>query len=59
MISAALVRVYGTLQAANWSRSKFLRGDVSVETSEKYLGYKQPIRNAVNDRIGHQAVSLI
>ena len=38
---------------------QFLLGHVSVQTTEKYLGYKQPIRNAVNDRIGHQAVSLI
>jgi site-specific recombinase XerD len=31
---------------------QFLLGHVSVQTAEKYLGRKQRIRNAVNDRIG-------
>jgi len=31
---------------------KFLLGHVSVQTTEKYLGCKQRIQNAVNDRIG-------
>ena len=31
---------------------QFLLGHVSVQTTEKYLGCKQRIRNAVNDRIG-------
>ena len=31
---------------------QFLPGHVSVQTTEKYLGRKQRIRNAVNDRIG-------
>jgi integrase len=30
----------------------FLLGDVSVQTTERYLGCKQRFRNAVNDRIG-------
>jgi integrase len=31
---------------------RFLLGHVSVQTTERYLGYKQRIRSAVNDRIG-------
>lgn len=31
---------------------QFLLGHVSVQTTEKYLGCKQRIRNAINDRIG-------
>jgi integrase len=31
---------------------QFLLGHVSVQTTERYLGCKQRIKNAVNDRIG-------
>jgi site-specific recombinase XerD len=31
---------------------QFLLGHVSVQTTEKYLGCKQRLREAVNDRIG-------
>jgi len=31
---------------------QFLLGHVSVQTTERYLGWKQRIRSAVNDRIG-------
>jgi site-specific recombinase XerD len=31
---------------------QFLLGHVSVQTAEKYLGCKQRLREAVNDRIG-------
>ena len=31
---------------------QFLLGHVSVETTERYLGYKQRLRHAVNDKIG-------
>ncbi len=31
---------------------QFLLGHVSVQTTERYLGYKQRIRSAVNDCIG-------
>ena len=33
---------------------QFLLGHVSVQTTQRYLGCKQRIRNAVNDRIGIQ-----
>ena len=31
---------------------QFLLGHISVHTAEKYPGYKQRLRGAVNDRIG-------
>jgi len=31
---------------------QFLLGHVSVQTTERYLGYKQRLQNVVNDRIG-------
>ena len=31
---------------------QFLLGHVNVQTTERYLGCKQRLRNAVNDRIG-------
>lgn len=31
---------------------QFLLGHVSVQTTEKYLGCKQRIQNAVNDHVG-------
>ena len=31
---------------------QFLLGHVSVQTTERYLGCKQRLRNVVNDRIG-------
>jgi len=31
---------------------QFLLGHVSVQTTERYLGYKQRIQGAVNDHLG-------
>lgn len=31
---------------------EFLLGHVSAQTTKRYLGYKQRLRNAVNDHIG-------
>jgi site-specific recombinase XerD len=36
---------------------QFLLGHFSVQTTEKYLGCKQRIQNAVNDRIGIEPLS--
>jgi integrase len=36
---------------------QFLLGHVSVQTTERYLGCKQGLRNAVNDKIGLEPVS--
>jgi len=38
--------------AASWEQIQFLLGHVSVRTTEPYLGCKQWIRSAVNDKIG-------
>jgi hypothetical protein len=40
------------LPRESWSKSSFLLGHVSVQTTERYVGGKQRIRGAVNDRIG-------
>jgi site-specific recombinase XerD len=37
---------------ANWSKPQFLLGHVSIQTTERYLGCKQRIQGAVNDKIG-------
>src|ERR1019366_9200185 len=37
---------------------QFLLGHVSVQTTERYLGCKQRIRSAVNDRIGIEPTPL-
>ena len=31
---------------------QFLLGDVSIQTTERYLGSKQKLRGAVNERLG-------
>jgi hypothetical protein len=36
---------------ANWSKSSLL-GHVSIQTTERYVGCKQRIQGAVNDKIG-------
>jgi integrase len=36
---------------------QFLLGHVSVQTTEQYLGCKQRLREAVNDRIGLEPIS--
>ncbi len=36
---------------------QFLLGHVSIQTTERYLGCKQRIRNAVNDQIGLEPTS--
>jgi integrase len=37
---------------------QFLLGHVSVQTTERYLGCKQRLRNAVNDNIGVEPLTL-
>jgi integrase len=38
---------------------QFLLGHVSIETTERYLGCKQKLRTAVNDRIGIEPIEAI
>jgi integrase len=51
----ALRRTYARLYhqaGGKLEKIQFLLGDVSVQTTERYLGCKQRFRNAVNDRLG-------
>ena len=44
-------RLYHT-SGGELEQIQFLLGHVSIQTTERYLGCKQRIRSAVNDRIG-------
>ena len=37
---------------------QFLLGHVSIQTTERYLGYKQKLRFAVNDRMGIEPANV-
>jgi hypothetical protein len=37
---------------------QFFLGHVSVQTTERYLGCKQRLREAVNDKIGLETISV-
>ena len=52
MTFAARARGCVTWPAANLSRFSFSLGHVPVQTTERYLGCKQKLRCAVNDRLG-------
>lgn len=50
-----LRRICGKLCQASggeWEQIQFLPGQVSVQTTERYLGSKQRTRSKLNDRIG-------
>jgi site-specific recombinase XerD len=38
---------------------QFLIGHVSVQTTERYLGYKQRLREAANDKIGLENLPIL
>jgi hypothetical protein len=40
------------LKTRKLEQIQFLLGHVNVQTTERYLGCKQRLRNAVNDNIG-------
>ena len=42
-------------QAANWNRSSSCSATSRSKTTERYLGCKQRLRDAVNDKIGLEA----
>ena len=52
MISAGPAPAYAAMPEGDRDQIQFLLGHVSVQTTERYLGCKQRIRGAVNDRIG-------
>ena len=52
MIFVAPVPGFAMPQVGNWNRSSFYWCHVSAQTAEGYLGCKQRLRGAVNDRIG-------
>jgi site-specific recombinase XerD len=49
---AAHARACVTKAGGELEQIQFLLGHVSVQTTERYLGCKQRLRNAVNDNIG-------
>ena len=44
------------IESAN--NSLYLLGHMSVQTTERYPGRKQRVHNAVNDRIGLEAIEV-
>jgi len=52
LIFVAPVPVCVTRAGGELEQIQFLLGHASVQTTERYIGYKQRFRNAVNDRIG-------
>jgi hypothetical protein len=52
MISGAHAPGSVTWLAANWIRFDSCWGTFSIQTTERYLGCKQRLRCAVNDRLG-------
>ena len=52
MTYAARALGCATLAGNELDQIQFLLGHVSIQTTERYLGCKQKLRNAVNDRLG-------
>ena len=50
-MAVSLLRLYRDA-GGELGQIHFLLGHVSVQTTERYLGCKQRLQNAVNDRIG-------
>jgi len=44
------------VRAASWISIQLLLGHVSIQTTEQYLGSRQRIRSAINDRIGIEPI---
>ena len=51
MTFAGVARACNHLAGEELEQIQFLLGHVSVQTTERYLGCKQKLRNAVNDGI--------
>ena len=52
MIFGAVVRGSAISPGGELDQIQFLLGHVSIQTMERYLGCKQKLRFAVNDRMG-------
>ena len=52
MTCAAPVHGYAIWRAENFEQIQFLLGHASVQTTERYLGCKQKLSQAVNDNLG-------
>ena len=52
MIFGAHAPAFVTWPAGSLDQIQFLLGHVSIQTTERYLGCKQHLRCAVNDRLG-------
>ena len=46
------MRVCAIFAGGELDQIQFLLGNVSIQTTERYLGCKQKLRVAVNDRLG-------
>jgi hypothetical protein len=52
------VPVTATVQLGVLDQIQFLLGQVSIQATERYLGCKQKLRIAVNDRLGIEPAGL-
>jgi hypothetical protein len=51
-ISAKPAHGFATPREGNWNKMQFLLGHISIQTTERYLGCKQRIQGAANDKVG-------
>ena len=51
-------KVASLVDGGELEQIQFLLGHLSVQTTERYLGCKQRLRNTVNDKIGLEPPTL-